>query len=243
MCLLSVDEINVYYGQVQILRAVSLNIDEGEIVSLLGANGVGKTTTVKAVSGLLKTAQGRIRFQDRDITAMPAHQRVAAGVIQVPEGRKLFPSLSVVENLELGSYLPGPKSQREKTRETMMTMFPVLRHRSNQPAGTLSGGEQQMLALARGLMALPQLFILDEPSLGLAPLVAEEVFSAIEKINDEGTTILLVEQNILRALSLSSRGFVLEEGSVVLAGRGSELAKDDHIKRVYLGMDEEEGRA
>ncbi len=239
MCLLSVDEIDVYYGQVQILRSVSLTIDEGEIVSLLGANGVGKTTTVKAVSGLLRTARGRIRFQDRDITAMPAHQRVAAGVIQVPEGRKLFPSLTVLENLDLGSYLPGPKSQREKSREAMMAMFPVLQHRSNQAAGTLSGGEQQMLAIARGLMALPKLLILDEPSLGLAPLIAEEVFSTVEKINQEGTTILLVEQNILRALSMSSRGFVLEEGSVALSGSGPDLAKDDHIKRVYLGMEEE----
>jgi branched-chain amino acid transport system ATP-binding protein len=187
---------------------------------------------------LLPSLTGRITFAGREITSLPAHERVAAGLVQVPEGRKVFPSLSVLENLELGSYLPRPKSQRRKSLARVMEMFPILKDRTGQAAGTLSGGEQQMLALARGLMALPRLLILDEPSLGLAPLVVEEIFKAVSTIRHEGVTVLLVEQNVHQALAISDRAFVLEDGRIAISGTGPELLHDDRIRRVYLGMEE-----
>jgi branched-chain amino acid transport system ATP-binding protein len=236
MALLRVEGIDVSYGQVQILWQVSLSIEKGQIVSLLGGNGAGKTTTVKTISGLLSASRGRIEFNGRDITALPAHKRVEAGLIQVPEGRKIFPSLSVLENLEMGSFLKGPKAGRARSLKRIMDLFPILGERSRQPAGTLSGGEQQMLALGRGLMSLPRLLILDEPSLGLAPLVVEEIFRAIQEVNREGVTILLVEQNVPQALAISHQALVLEEGRVALSGRGRELMNDDHIRRLYLGV-------
>ncbi len=243
MPLLNVDRIDVHYGPVQILRQVSLILEEGEIVSLLGSNGAGKTTTIKAVSGLLKIARGRVEFEGRDFTGAPAHRRVEAGLVQVPEGRKIFPSLSVMENLEMGSFLPKPKIRRAQSLKRVMAMFPILAERKHQAAGTLSGGEQQMLALARGLMALPRLLILDEPSLGLAPLVVEEIFAAVGEIRRDGVSILLVEQNAPQALRISDRAYVLEEGSMALSGRGVDLLNNDHVQRVYLGMVGEERHA
>jgi branched-chain amino acid transport system ATP-binding protein len=238
MAMLSVDRLEAGYASVQILQQVSFDIRAHEIVSLLGGNGAGKTTTVRALSGLIPAKSGRIRFEDRDITALPAHERVAAGLVQVPEGRKVFPTLSVLENLELGSYLREPKRRRRANLERVMVLFPILKERSRQAAGTLSGGEQQMLALARGLMALPRLLILDEPSLGLAPLVVKEIFAAVEGIRREGVTVLLVEQNVPQALAISDRAFVIEDGRIAVSGTGRELLNDDRIQRVYLGVEE-----
>lgn len=238
MALLTLENLNVAYDRVQILKSLSLTIAPGEIVALLGSNGAGKTTTVKTISGLIPIRGGQIRFQDRDLTAKAAHDRVAAGLVQVPEGRKIFPTLTVAENLDLGAYLPKPKAQRARSRQRVMEMFPILAQRRNQAAGTLSGGEQQMLALARGLMTLPKLLILDEPSLGLAPLVVEEIFRAVERINAEKVTILLVEQNVGQALAIAHRAYVLEEGQIALCGTGPDLANDDHVRQVYLGMGE-----
>ena len=234
--MLRVNGIDVFYGQVQILRSVSLDIVKGEIVSLLGSNGAGKTTTVSAVSGVLPVLRGSVEFMDADITKLEPYQRVAMGLIQVPEGRKIFPTLTVRENLEMGSYLKGPKSMRSETMAFVFSLFPVLERREGQSGGTLSGGEQQMLAIGRGLMSKPKLLILDEPSLGLAPIVVEEIFGVIEKINGEGVMILLVEQNVGQALALSNRGFVLEEGGIALAGSGKDLLGNPHIKKLYLGL-------
>jgi len=234
--LLRVNLIDVFYGQVQILRGVSLDIAKGEVVSLLGSNGAGKTTTVGAVSGVLPVFNGSIEFMETDITRLEPYARVAMGLIQVPEGRKIFPTLTVKENLEMGSYLKGPKSMRKETMAFVFSLFPVLQKRENQLGGTLSGGEQQMLAIGRGLMSKPKLLILDEPSLGLAPIVVDEIFRVIEKINGEGVMILLVEQNVRQALALSNRGFVLEEGSIALSGSGKDLLANPHIKKLYLGL-------
>jgi len=234
--LLRVTDIDVSYGQVQILRKVSFDIREKEIVSLLGSNGAGKTTTVSAVSGILPVSQGQVVFMGRDITKVQSYDRVEMGLVQVPEGRKLFPTLTVMENLEMGSYLKGPKVLRQETMAFVFTLFPVLEKRKKQSGGTLSGGEQQMLAIARGLMAKPKLLILDEPSLGLAPIVVDEIFSVIDKINKEGVMLLLVEQNVSQALSLSTRGFVLEQGRIALSGEGGELLSNPHVKKVYLGL-------
>lgn len=236
MPLLKVDKIDVFYGTVQILWGISLSLEKGSIVSVLGANGAGKTTTVKSISGLLSPANGSITFDDRDITGVPAYKRVAMGLIQVPEGRKIFPSLSVLENLEMGSFLKHAKAKRAESLERVMALFPILRERREQPAGTLSGGEQQMLALARGLMSLPKLLVLDEPSLGLAPIIVEKILSSVKEINRKGVSVLLVEQNAPQALSISDWAFVLEEGQVALSGEGRALLNDDHIRRVYLGV-------
>jgi len=234
--LLRVNDIDVSYGQVQILHKVSFDIQEKEIVSLLGGNGAGKTTTVGAVSGILPVSKGQVIFMGQDITRVESYDRVEMGLVQVPEGRKLFPSLTVMENLEMGSYLKGPKALRQQTMGFVFALFPVLEKRKRQSGGTLSGGEQQMLAIGRGLMAKPKLLILDEPSLGLAPIVVDEIFSVIDKINKEGVMLLLVEQNVSQALSVSARGFVLEQGRVVLSGKGSDLLANPHVKKVYLGL-------
>ena len=238
MILFSADKIEAGYQNVRILNQVSLTIKQGEIVSLLGGNGAGKTTFVKTVSGLVPSWGGSINFMGQNITAVPAHQRVSLGLVQVPEGRKVFPTLSVLENLELGSYLPDPKQKRAESLERVMAMFPILKERRGQAAGTLSGGEQQMLALGRGLMSLPKLLILDEPSLGLAPMIVEEIFKSIIEINREGVTILLVEQNVPHALSISENAYVLEEGRIALSGKGGDLLNDDRIRRLYLGVEE-----
>jgi branched-chain amino acid transport system ATP-binding protein len=239
--MLVVDHIEAGYPSVEVLHGVGFDLQLNEIVSLLGANGAGKTTTVKALSGLIPVKSGRILFEGRDITHMAPHRRVAAGVVQVPEGRKVFSSLTVLENLELGAYLPEPKKKRQASLKRVYDMFPILRERTHQAAGTLSGGEQQMLALGRGVMALPRILILDEPSLGLAPLVVEEILAAIKEINREGVAILLVEQNVHQALGISNRAFVLEEGAISIQGKGSELLADDRIRRVYLGIEEVQG--
>ncbi len=234
--MLRVNDIDVSYGQVQILRKVSFDIQEKEIVSLLGSNGAGKTTTVSAVSGILPVSSGQVVFMDEDITRVESYDRVEMGLVQVPEGRKLFPTLTVRENLEMGSYLKGPKALRQESMAFVFTLFPVLEKRKKQLGGTLSGGEQQMLAIGRGLMAKPKLLILDEPSLGLAPIVVDEIFGVIEKINKEGVMLLLVEQNVSQALSLSTRGFMLEQGRIALSGKGGDLLDNPHVKKVYLGL-------
>ena len=234
--MLRVNDIDVSYGPVQILRKVSLDIQAKEIVSLLGSNGAGKTTTVSAVSGILPVSQGQVLFMDRDITKVESYDRVEMGLVQVPEGRKIFPTLTVMENLEMGSYLKGPKALRQETMAFVFTLFPVLEKRKKQSGGTLSGGEQQMLAIGRGLMAKPKLLILDEPSLGLAPIVVDEIFSVIERINKEGVMLLLVEQNVSQALGISTRGFVLEQGRIAISGKGSDLLANPHVKKVYLGL-------
>ena len=234
--MLRVNDIDVSYGQVQILRKVSFDIQEKEIVSLLGSNGAGKTTTVSAISGILPVSNGQVVFMEEDITRVESFHRVEMGLVQVPEGRKIFPTLTVMENLEMGSYLKGPKAMRRETMAAVFSLFPVLEKRKKQLGGTLSGGEQQMLAIGRGLMAKPKLLILDEPSLGLAPIVVDEIFSVIDKINREGVMLLLVEQNVSQALSLSSRGFVLEQGRIALSGNGEDLLADPHVKKVYLGL-------
>jgi branched-chain amino acid transport system ATP-binding protein len=234
--LLRVNDIDVSYGQVQILHRVNFDIREKETVSLLGSNGAGKTTTVSAVSGILPVSRGQVVFMEEDITRVESFHRVERGLVQVPEGRKIFPTLTVMENLEMGSYLKGPKATRQESMVSVFSLFPVLESRKRQLGGTLSGGEQQMLAIGRGLMAKPKLLILDEPSLGLAPIVVDEIFSVVEKINKEGVMILLVEQNVSQALALSSRGFVLEEGRIALSGKGRDLLADPHVKKVYLGL-------
>ena len=234
--MLKVIHIDVSYGQVQVLRQVSFDIEEKEIVCLLGSNGAGKTTTVNTVSGILQAQKGSIFFDGREITGVSAYERVEMGLVQIPEGRKIFPTLSVTENLEMGSYLKKPKSMRQKSLGMVIDLFPILENRKKQSAGTLSGGEQQMLAIARGLMTIPKLLILDEPSLGLAPIIVSEIFHVVEKINHEGVTILLVEQNVSQALSLSNRSFVLEEGCIALSGRGKDLLADPHVKKLYLGL-------
>jgi len=234
--LLRVDRIDVSYGEVQILREVSFDIEDKEIVSLLGSNGAGKTTTVNSVSGILPVMTGSIFFMEENITNAAPYSRVALGLVQIPEGRRIFPSLTVMENLEMGSYLKGAKSVRKESLRFVMSLFPILETRKTQLAGTLSGGEQQMLAIGRGLMSKPMLLILDEPSLGLAPIVVSEIFEVVQRINKEGVTVLLVEQNISQALSISSRGFVLEEGCIALSGKGVELLGDPHIKTLYLGL-------
>ena len=238
--MLEIDRIDAHYGQVQILKQVSLSVREKEVVSLLGSNGAGKTTTVNCISGILPVSRGTIRFAGEDITHLSAHQRVERGLIQIPEGRKIFPSLTVEENLILGSYLKNPKSRRKESLKTVMNMFPILAERSKQFAGTLSGGEQQMLAIGRALMSLPRLLMLDEPSLGLAPLVVESIFGTIQQINQEGVPILLVEQNVPQSLAISEHAFVLEEGSIALSGEGSVLLTNPYIKKLYLGLGEGE---
>jgi branched-chain amino acid transport system ATP-binding protein len=238
--LLEIDRIDAHYGQVQILKHVSISVPEKEVVSLLGSNGSGKTTTVNCISGILPVSRGTIRFSGEDITHLSAHQRVERGLIQIPEGRKIFPSLTVEENLILGSYLKNPKSKRKESLKAVKNMFPVLAERSKQLAGTLSGGEQQMLAIGRALMSLPRLLMLDEPSLGLAPLVVESIFRTIQQINQEGVPILLVEQNVPQSLAISEHAFVLEEGSIALSGEGAVLMTNPHIKKLYMGLGEGE---
>jgi branched-chain amino acid transport system ATP-binding protein len=236
MSLLELSDVDVAYGDLPALRGVSLAVEPGEIVSVVGANGAGKTSLLRTISGLLRPRRGAIVFDGRRIEAMPCHQVVAAGVVQVAEGRKIFPGLTVRENLELGSYTRAAKRRRAESLARAFTMFPILRERAAQRAGTLSGGEQQMLAIARALMARPRLLMLDEPSLGLAPRIVKDIFRTIAEINGTGTTIMLVEQNTRQALALSGRGYVLENGRIVLVGRGSDLLGDEHVKRAYLGM-------
>ncbi|HKZ04490.1 MAG TPA: ABC transporter ATP-binding protein [Methylomirabilota bacterium] len=228
--------VDVSYGDLPALRGVSLAIEEGEILTVVGANGAGKTTMLRTISGLLRARAGEILLDGRRIDRLPSHGVVAGGVVQVPEGRKIFPSLSVRENLELGSYARRARPHRAESLARVFQLFPILAERARQAAGTMSGGQQQMLAIARALMARPRLLMLDEPSLGLAPLVVQEIFRTIAAINRAGTTVLLVEQNTRQALALARRGYVLENGRVVLEGSGPELLGNEHVKRAYLGM-------
>jgi branched-chain amino acid transport system ATP-binding protein len=234
--MLDAKHIDVYYGDAQALWDVSFSVKQGEIVTLVGSNGAGKSTTLKAISGLVPPSSGEILLEGNRIDRTPAHRIVELGVAQIPEGRRLWPGLSVQENLELGAYIPAARAMRAETMEWVFQLFPLLRKRRTQLAGTLSGGEQQMLAIGRGLLSRPKLLILDEPSLGLAPLLVGEVFETIQKINGEGMTILLVEQNVNHALAISNRGYVMETGRIVISGSGKELLADDHVKTAYLGF-------
>lgn len=234
--MLQVDRINVFYGDIQALREVSLSVSSGEIISLLGGNGAGKTTTLKTISGLLKPASGSITFDGSKIHQLPAHRIVEMGISQVPEGRRIFPRMSVLENLHMGSHIAEARKRREETLNWIFQLFPILQERRGQSSGTLSGGEQQMLAIARGLMSRPKLLILDEFSLGLAPLVVNEIFRIIQEVNRQGTTIFLVEQNVQRSLSISHRSYVLENGAIVLHGEGKELLKNEYMMKAFLGM-------
>ncbi|MDR5694129.1 MAG: ABC transporter ATP-binding protein [Armatimonadota bacterium] len=234
--MLLVESINVAYGDLQVLWDVSLSVREGELVALIGANGAGKTTTLRAITGLLRPRSGRILFDGKDLVGLSPHRIVELGIAHVPEGRQLFPLMTVEEHLLLGSYLSRARAKRAQNLERVLSIFPVLRERFHQVAETLSGGEQQMLAIARALMSDPQVLFLDEPSLGLAPLIVKEVFGIIEQIHREGTTILLVEQNIQQALAIADRAFVMENGRVVLEGSGSELLAHPEVKKAYLGM-------
>jgi branched-chain amino acid transport system ATP-binding protein len=234
--LLELRDVDVAYGDLPALRGVSLMVEAGEIVSVVGANGAGKTTMLRTVSGLLRPRAGEILLDGARVDRLPTHAVVERGVVHVPEGRKIFPSLTVRENLELGSYTPRARAERGQSLDRVVALFPILGERRRQAAGTLSGGQQQMLAIARALMALPRILMLDEPSLGLAPLVVQEIFRIIGEINRAGVTILLVEQNTHQALALAQRGYVLENGRVVLVGRGSELLDNEHVRRAYLGL-------
>lgn len=234
--MLVINELVAGYGDVQILHGVSLEINAGEIVALIGANGAGKTTTIKTVSGLLKTWSGKIFFEDKPIQSLPSHKIVEAGLIQVAEGRKLFPGLSVLENLELGSFIRSVRKNRRKNMDRVFDLFPRLAERRSQIAGTLSGGEQQMLAIGRALMTEPRLLMLDEPSLGLAPMLVQDIFGVVEDINKLGTTILIVEQNAVQTLRMANRGYVLENGRIVLSGTGEDLLADTRIRSAYLGL-------
>ena len=235
MGLLDLQDLHVYYGAIHALRGLSLEVDAGKIVTLIGANGAGKSTTLNTISGLLRPRQGSIRLGGEDLTAVPPHEIVQRGIVQVPEGRRIFGRLTVVENLEMGAYtLTAPKDIEEGIDRTFV-LFPRLKERRLQVAGTLSGGEQQMLAIGRALMARPRVLLMDEPSMGLAPILVEQIFEAIQDINRQGTTILLVEQNAFMALTIAYRGYVLQTGSIVLAGPAADLQANAEVKKAYLG--------
>jgi len=234
--LLEVASIVAAYGQVRALWDVSLTVGEGEIVTLLGANGAGKTTTMRVLSGLLRPQSGTVTFAGEAIHRLPAPRIVEAGLVQIPEGRRLWPRMTVLENLELGAYVPALRARRQETLDWVLSLFPRLGERSAQLAGTLSGGEQQMLAIGRGLMSRPRLLMLDEPSLGLAPILVREVFNIIRQINARGVTVMLVEQNVRQALEIAHRGYVLETGRIVRSGQAPDLLDDPEIKRAYLGL-------
>jgi branched-chain amino acid transport system ATP-binding protein len=235
--LLEVVDIHSYYGNIQALHGISLEVYEGEIVTLIGANGAGKTTTIRTISGILKPKQGKILLDGQPIHGKPAHELVKRGIAQSPEGRRIFPRLSVLNNLEMGAFLRRDKQGIQEDIERVFGLFPRLKERIGQYAGTLSGGEQQMLAMGRALMARPRLLLLDEPSMGLAPVLVEQIFEIITRINREnGTTILLVEQNALMALEVAARGYVLQSGAIIQSGTGAALLDDETIRRAYLGV-------
>ena len=235
--ILSVDNINVHYGAIQALRGVSFHLNEGEIVTLIGANGAGKSTSLNTISGLLRPTTGTITYHGEEITSMSPPKIVSRGLIQVPEGRKIFSSLTVWENLDMGAYLNSNQKEKDSLLEMVYTRFPRLKERMKQKGGTLSGGEQQMLAIGRGLMAKPKVLLLDEPSMGLSPIMVEQIFDTIREINQSGTSILLVEQNALMALSIADRGYVLDTGHIVLEGPANDLLHNPVVINAYLGGD------
>ena len=233
--MLKIDNIDVYYGAIHALKGISLEVNQGEIVTLIGANGAGKSTTLRTISGLLKPKNGSITFMGKNIAGVPAHQIVREGISQVPEGRRVFAEMTVMENLDLGAFVRKDKAGIQKDLKKVFELFPRLEERRNQSAGTLSGGEQQMLAMGRALMSRPRLLLLDEPSMGLAPLLIKEIFHIIEDINKSGTTVLLVEQNANMALSIANRAYVLETGRITLSGAAQELAASEDVRKAYLG--------
>lgn len=234
--MLSIDKLNFSYGDLKVLWDINLEVHEGEIVTVVGANGAGKSTILKNISRLVKPDSGSITFQGKALEKLESHQVVELGVVQVPEGRKIFPEMTVLENLRMGSYIKSARKEREANVERVFGMFPRLKEREKQLGGTMSGGEQQMLAIARGLMANPKLLLLDEPSLGLSPLFVKIIFEIIQEINRQGVTILLVEQNVFQSLKIAHRAYVLETGRVVLTGPGNDLLDNEHVKKAFLGM-------
>ena len=233
--ILELKDVHTYYGAIQALRGVTLDVREGEIVTLLGANGAGKSTTLRSINGLNRPRKGSIEFQGKDITQTAAHNVVKRGIAQSPEGRKLFPRMSVTENLEMGAFQRSDKGGIREDMDRVFTLFPRLAERKSQKAGTMSGGEQQMCAIGRALMAQPKLLLLDEPSMGLAPIFVEKIFEIVKEINEQGTPILLVEQNALMALDAADRGYVLETGKIALEGPAKELRSNEQVRRTYLG--------
>lgn len=235
MPMLKVENLSVHYGMIQVVRDVSFEVNEGEVVSLIGANGAGKTTILRTLSGLVRPSAGKIEFLGKEIQKLPAQKIVAGGLSQVPEGRHVFPGLTVMENLEMGAFLKKNREENQANLKKVFSRFPRLEERKNQDAATLSGGEQQMLAMGRALMSTPKLLLLDEPSMGLAPIFIQEIFDIIQDIQKQGTTVLLIEQNANKALAISDRGYVLETGKIVLSGTGKDLASSEEVRKAYLG--------
>ena len=235
MAMLEIKDLSVYYGVIQALKGISFEVNEGEVIALIGANGAGKTTTLHTVSGLIAPKSGSVIFEGQDITKTPAHKIVSMGMAHVPEGRRVFASLSVLQNLRLGAYTRNDKEEIEESLRKVYKRFPRLEERKNQPAGTLSGGEQQMLAMGRALMSNPRIILMDEPSMGLSPILVNEIFDIIKEVSAGGTTVLLVEQNAKKALSIADRGYVLETGRIVLEGNAKDLLDNEQVKKAYLG--------
>ena len=235
MAMLEVKDLEVYYGVIQAIKGISFEVNKGEVIALIGANGAGKTTTLHTITGLLSPKNGHVLFEGKDITKVPAHKIVSMGMAHVPEGRRVFAELSVYENLKMGAYTRSDKNEIEESLANVYKRFPRLEERKNQMAGTLSGGEQQMLAMGRALMSKPKIILMDEPSMGLSPILVNEIFDIIRSVSESGTTVLLVEQNAKKALSIADRAYVLETGKIVLSGNAKELLEDDSIKKAYLG--------
>ncbi|OAN45828.1 ABC transporter ATP-binding protein [Chloroflexus islandicus] len=238
MALLELQNVHTYYGKIHALKGISMTVEKGEIVTLIGSNGAGKSTTLRTISGLLKPRQGQVLFNGKRIDTLPPHEIVKLGIAQSPEGRRIFPRLTVLENLEMGAFLYNTRSpEYQADLDRVLTLFPRLRERVSQKGGTLSGGEQQMLAIGRALMTRPQVLLLDEPSMGLAPVLVEQIFEIIQTINQQGTTVLLVEQNALQALSIAHRGYVLQSGEIVLEDTAANLRDNEMVQKAYLGLE------
>lgn len=234
MAMLEVTDLEVYYGVIRALKGISFTVEEGDVIALIGANGAGKTTTLHTQTGLIPAKSGKILFEGKDITRVPGHKLVSMGIAHVPEGRRVFAQMSILQNLKMGAYTRKDKQEIEKTIEKIYKRFPRLEERKHQPAGTLSGGEQQMLAMGRALMSHPKLILMDEPSMGLSPIYVNEIFDIIKEISEDGATVLLVEQNAKKALSIANKAYVLETGSIVISGDAKELMNDDAVKKAYL---------
>lgn len=235
MAMLEVKDLEVYYGMIQVIKGISFEVNQGEVIALIGANGAGKTTTLHTITGLLSPKKGSVMFEGTDITKIPAHKIVSMGMAHVPEGRRVFAELSVYENLKMGAYTRKDKNEIEESLANVYKRFPRLEERRNQMAGTLSGGEQQMLAMGRALMSKPKIILMDEPSMGLSPIFVNEIFDIIQAVSESGTTVLLVEQNAKKALSIADRAYVLETGKITMSGNAKDLLKDEAVKKAYLG--------